>query len=115
MKFERLFLPAPAGFKVSKSAWDLGSLSSSIGASREARLSCNSRRSARQAPAASSAEHHGLLSYNERYKHFERLIVLGFHLAWRWAHDAGGGSGGRPPLSESTETVIRSAGWRFAD
>jgi hypothetical protein len=33
------------------------------------------------APAAPSAEHQGLLSYNERYKHYDRLIVLGIHLA----------------------------------
>jgi hypothetical protein len=63
-----------------------------------------------------SIKRQGPLSYNERYKHFERLIVLGFHLALWWAHDAGGGPGGQPSLSEDTEdTTNRSAGWRFAD
>jgi hypothetical protein len=31
------------------------------------------------------------------------LIVVGFHLTSRWAHDAGGGPEGRPSLSEGTE------------
>jgi hypothetical protein len=63
--------------------------------------------------AAPSAE--GPLSYNERYKHFDRLIVWGFHSALWQARDAGGGPAGLPPLSEGTDDTTIRAGWRFAD
>src|SRR6267142_839735 len=44
------------------------------------RLSCNSAAIC-SSGASRATEHQGPLSYNERYKHFDRLIVLGFHLA----------------------------------
>ena len=45
-------------------------------------------------------------SYNERSNHFDRLIVVGFHLTSRWVHDVGGRPEGRPSLSDDTENIL---------
>jgi hypothetical protein len=71
---------SPARRYPPRSARDLVSIVPHRVRHREALLQ---QRSAPRVPAAPGAEQHqSPLSYNERYKHFERLIVLGFHLAW---------------------------------